>query len=211
MIVVDLRELLGAELYEQVMAKLGDKRLSVVSDGNWIPKQKFDDLNEEKKQYKTQVDELNQQLGALQKQLRDNEGATATIDQLKQQIADKETELAATRKTNAIKLQVLQAGPNDVSDILPHIKADTVTIAEDGSVQGLDEQIKALQESKPYLFKADGPDGTGGKLGNPPRDNKKPGVNNPWAKETFNLTEQGRLLRTDPEQAKLLMEQARQK
>lgn len=209
MIVVDLKELLGVELYEQVTAKLGDKRLGVVSDGTWIPKARFDDLNEERKQYKTQVDELNQQLGALQKQLKDNEGAKATIDQLKQQIADKETELAATRKTNAIKLQVLQAGPNDVADILPHIKADTVTIANDGSIKGLAEQITALQESKPYLFKAQGPDGTGGKLGNPPRDSKKPGVSNPWAKETFNLTEQGRMLRADPEQAKLLMAQAK--
>lgn len=209
---MDLKELLGAELYEQVVSKAGNHRLAIVSDGSWIPKQKFDDLNEEKKQYKAQVDELNQQLDALQKQLKDNEGATQTIEQLKQQIADKEIELAATRKTNAIKLQVLQAGPNDVADILPHIKQDAVTITDDGAITGLEEQLKALKEAKPYLFRQQqGPDGTGGSKGNPPRDKGGPTPKNPWAKETFNLTEQGRILREDPEKAKLLMEEAKQK
>jgi len=33
---------------------------------------------------------------------------------------------------------------------------------------------------------------------------------NPFAKESFNLTEQGNIMRKDPERAKLLMEQARQ-
>lgn len=207
---MDLKKLLGAELYEQVVSKLGDHRLAIVSDGSWIPKQKFDDLNEERKQYKAQVDELNQQLGALQKQLKDNEGAAQTIEQLKQQIADKEAELAATRKQNAIKLQVLQAGPNDVADILPHIKQDAVTITDDGTIAGLEEQLKALKEAKPYLFKQQGPDGTGGSIGNPPKDKSGPTPKNPWSKEHFNLTEQGRILREDPERAKILMEEAKQ-
>lgn len=33
--------------------------------------------------------------------------------------------------------------------------------------------------------------------------------NNPWSKESFNLTEQGRILTEDPERAKLLMQQAK--
>ncbi len=174
---MDLKELLGEELYKQITEKAGDKRLDIVSDGNWIPKVKFDSLNEERKQYKDQVDDLNKQLGSLQKQLKDNEGATATIEQLKQQITDKETELSATRKINAIKLQVIQAGPNDVADILPHIKADSVVVAEDGKVTGLDEQIKALRESKPYLFKQQNPDGTGGSLGGGRKPKNEPSEN----------------------------------
>ena len=61
---MNLKELLGEELYNQLMEKLGDKhKVAIISDGNWIPKEKFDNLNEEKKQYKTQVDDLNRQLG----------------------------------------------------------------------------------------------------------------------------------------------------
>lgn len=171
-----LQQLMEMGLSEEIAKKVLDAHQTAIKD-QFIPKMRFDEVNEEKKQYKTQVDELNQQLGGLQKQLKDNEGATSTIEQLKQQIADKETELATTRKTNAIKLQVLQAGPNDVADIMPHIKADVVTIADDGKVTGLDEQLKALKESKPYLFSTTDPDGTGGSLGNGKKDKTTPADN----------------------------------
>ncbi|MDI6617890.1 MAG: phage scaffolding protein [Clostridiales bacterium] len=163
---MDLKELLGEELYNQLMAKLGDKKIAIVSDGNWIPKEKFDTTNEEKKQYKQQVESLNKQLGELQKTVKDNEEAANTIEALKKQITDKETELNNTRKLSAIKLEVLKANPNDVTDILPHLKQDAINIADDGKITGLEEQIKGLKESKPYLFKEVQPTGTGGSLGN---------------------------------------------
>lgn len=161
-----LQEVLGEELYTQVTGKLGDSKIAIVSDGNWIPKEKFDNLNDEKKQYKEQVDTLNVELGKLQGKLKDNEGATATIEDLKKQITDKETEMKAIRKSNAIRLEVLKANPNDVADILPHLKDDTITIGEDGTITGLKEQLDVLKESKAYLFKEIEPAGTGGSLGN---------------------------------------------
>lgn len=47
--------------------------------------------------------------------------------------------------------------------------------------------------------------------GNPPGkgiDDPGKGIKNPWSKDSFNLTEQGRILREDPELAKLLKSQA---
>lgn len=160
-----LEQILGEELYSKVTDKLGDSKIAIISDGNWIPKAKFDDINTEKNDYKTQVDNLNIQLGKLQKQLEDNDDASKTIKDLQKDIADKEKELEKTRKSNAIKLEVLKANPNDVADILPHLKDDIITIAEDGTITGLNEQIEALKESKAYLFKAEEPQGTGGSLG----------------------------------------------
>jgi len=61
---------------------------------------------------------------------------------------------------------------------------------------GLDDQLKALQQSDPYLF------GDSGKVGggtNPPGAGN-PEVN-PWKKETWNLTMQGKILREDPAKA----------
>lgn len=162
---MDLKEILGEELYIQVQDKLGDKKIDIVSNGQWIPKHKFDDINEEKKQYKEQVDELNQELGKLKKQLEDNQDATKTIEDLQKQIKDKEEEMIKIRKQNAIKLEVLKANPNDVADILPHLKDDTITIAEDGTITGLQEQLENLKENKPYLFKQVEPQGTGGSIG----------------------------------------------
>lgn len=197
-----LEQILGDELYKQVTDKLGDNKIAIVSDGNWIPKDKFDNLNDEKKQYKEQVDTLNVELGKLQGKLKDNEGATETIENLKKQIADKETEMKAIRKSNAIKLEVLKANPNDVADILPHLKEETITIAEDGAITGLKEQLDALKENKAYLFKEIEPSGTGGSMGNGGKS--KTGEKNPWSKEHFNLTEQGRIIRENPELAEQL-------
>ena len=71
-------------------------------------------------------------------------------------------------------------------------------LSADGKVTGLDEQVKALQEGKAFLFKtaaAGGYDPAGGQGG--------AGVN-PFAKDTFNLTEQGKLFKTNPAQAKAM-------
>ncbi len=70
------------------------------------------------------------------------------------------------RKQNAIKLEVLKANPRDVADILPHLKDESITINEDGTVTGLKEQLESLKENKGYLFKETEPTGTGGSLGN---------------------------------------------
>lgn len=53
-----LKEILGEELYSKVNEKLGDKKLAITNDGNWIPKTKFDDVIKEKNNYKKQLEEI---------------------------------------------------------------------------------------------------------------------------------------------------------
>lgn len=73
----------------------------------------------------------------------------------------------------------------------------------------MDDQLKTLREGKPFLFtdpKGGGPQFKGAK----PAEGGAPnpggaGTKNPWSKEHFNLTEQGRLLREQPDLAKQLM------
>ena len=68
---MDLKELLGEELFEQVNEKLGDKhKIDIVNDGRWIPKSKFDDVNEEKNKYKEQIKGLNEELGKLKDKVK---------------------------------------------------------------------------------------------------------------------------------------------
>lgn len=202
-----LQELLGDELFAQVEERVGDKhKIAIVSDGNWIPKGKFDGVNAERQEYKQQVEELNKQLGDLKGKLKDSEAAAEVIDDLKKQIEDKETELAETRKQNAIRLEVLKAKPMDVADILPHIKVDLVAVEGD-TVTGLKEQLETLKEEKPYLFVDEEPEGTGGSKGGGPKPEQEP--LNPWSKEHFNLTLQGKMLREDPERAARLREAAK--
>jgi len=68
---------------------------------------------------------------------------------------------------------------------------------------GIDEQLKALQQSDQYLF------GDSGKVGG---GTNPPGAGgaevNPWKKDTFNLTQQAKILRENPALAARLKAEA---
>ena len=74
-----LKELLGEELYSQVTEKLGDKKI-MVDDGNFIPKSRFDQVNQAKKELEVQLKDRDTQLADLSKNNKDNEVITVHID-----------------------------------------------------------------------------------------------------------------------------------
>ena len=81
---------------------------------------------------------------------------------------------------------------------------DKTKISLDGeNLLGFDEQVAALKESDPYLFgvelKGRVPEGTG----KPPQTPE-----NPWKKETWNLTKQGEITKKDPDLAAKLKAEA---
>ncbi len=79
------------------------------------------------------------------------------------------------------------------------VDKDGKQLTKDGKpVTGLDDVVTTLLEAKPYL-KGQGAGGSTGQVGggtNPPGAGG--GDINPWRKDTFNLTEQGKLLRENP-------------
>lgn len=203
---MDLKELLGEALFNQVNEKLGDKKLAIVNDGNWFPKSKFDEVNEAKKQLESDLKNRDQQLTDLKKSVGDNEDLKKQIEQLqtdnKKKDDDYQTKLKDMAVTTAIKLAV--AGEVYDPDLLLSIlDKSKIEIDENGNIKtGLDDQVKSLRESKAFLFVQ--------KEGDPkfkgvnPVDGKDKGggQKNPWSKEHFNLTEQGKILKSNPELAK---------
>ena len=214
---MDLKELLGEELHNQVFAKLGDKhKIAVVSDGNWIPKDKFNEVNEAKKQAEEALKERDKQLADLKKAAEGNEELRKQIEELqkqnKQAAEQYEAKIRDMAVTTAIKLAV--AGDAHDPDLVATLLDKTkIELDDNGNVKaGLDDQIKALRESKAFLFvqKEDG--GAKFRGAKPPEGSDKgdkSGQKNPWSKEHFNLTEQGRILRENPELAKQLMAAAK--
>ena len=65
----------------------------------------------------------------------------------------------------------------------------------------MDDVLKPLKESAPHLFKTNGQGGYNPAAGGA---GSAGGVTNPWKKESFNLTEQGKILKSDPAQEKQL-------
>lgn len=70
----------------------------------------------------------------------------------------------------------------------------------------IESQISSLKESDPYLFPEED---DGAPIITTPGTGGRQGTKNPFSKEFFNLTEQGRLFKEDPKRAKALQEQAK--
>lgn len=75
--------------------------------------------------------------------------------------------------------------------------------AEEGRLVPLEEGVKLLANTKPGLLKSRGAGGSGYVA------TSSGAVKNPWSKESFNLTEQGKLLRENPALAQSLMQSAK--
>lgn len=154
---MDLKELLGDDLYNQVIEKTGDKhKVAIVSDGNWMPKEKFNEANTARKQAEDTLKERDQQLEQLRKSAGDNETLQADIKKLQDENKAAQEKYAADLKelqlNTALKLSLSGQvhDPDIVAGLLDKTK---IELNEDGSVKaGLEDQVKALSESKAFLF-----------------------------------------------------------
>jgi hypothetical protein len=164
---MDLKELLGEELYAQVMEKAGDKnKLAIVSDGTWFPKAKFDEVNDQKKLYKEQADGFSKSLEDMKKSAVGNEALTQQLEDMKKQIGEKDAQMKDVTLTGHIDRALIQAKAKHTDLLLSKIDKSKVVIGEDGKLTGLDDQIATLQTSYKELFGetvvAGNPPGAGG-------------------------------------------------
>lgn len=225
-----LKELLGEELMKQVQEKLdkaeGNVKL-LLNDGNYLPREKLNEKTEKITQLEGQIEELKGQIKERNDQLEQLKNDSQASEQLKVRITELETQNKKTAEEYEDKIKqqdddykaklekqkfdsALELALRDGKAKNPKaVKAllDTEKIKLDGeSLLGFEDQLKVLRESDPYLFGEDNISGKKPGEGNPlpPDDIKK----NPWSREHFNLTEQGKILRKDPELAKRLQSQA---
>lgn len=174
----------------------------------FIPKHRFDEVNEAKKAAEEQIKERDTQLDTLRKSVKDNEELTNQIKQLQEDnkaAAEKHAaDLRAEQIKGIVERELVASGAKNTKAVKALLTLDNAEL--DGeTVKGLTDQIKKLQESEDSKFLFNTGDGSSKFKGaKPPEGGEKKGngEKNPWSKEHYNLTEQGRLLREDPELAK---------
>jgi hypothetical protein len=144
---------------------------------NAVPKETYNTLSETKKKLEKDIADRDEQLEDLKKV--DAEGLKAKIETLQSENKTSkekyEKELKDLQLTNAIKLAI-NGKVHDEDIVSKLIDKEKVIIGDDGKIVGLDEQINSLKETKGFLFKEEGPEGTGGSLGNGNKGRQDPPV-----------------------------------
>lgn len=162
---MDLKQLLGEELYNQIEAKLEGKKI-MIDDGNFIPKQRFNEVNEAKKELSKQLADRDKQLEDLTVKANGNEELTKELEALKATNAKTVEEYEAKIKANEFNYALDNALSGAKSKNNKALKAlldiDSIKY-QDGKLEGLESQIEALKKDAGYLFDLETtPTNTGG-------------------------------------------------
>lgn len=157
-----------------------------------VPKQ---DYNDKVKELST----ANNTIKDLKKDNADNQELQTKVKNYETEIENLKNAATNTAREYALKDKLKESGVVDVDYIIyKQGGLDKFTFDKDGKPIGVEDILKPMKESSPHLFKkynSGGYDPAGGSGGQ---------MKNPFAKETFNLTEQGKMLREDPAQAREL-------
>lgn len=112
-------------------------------------------LTAERDGLKDQVATNQTELDSLKESAKGNEDLTnqladlqAKLDQAK---SDADARLAEQKKDFAIQLALKEADALDEDIVLGLLDKDTIKVGDDG-LQGFNEQVEKLKESKPFLF-----------------------------------------------------------
>lgn len=196
-----LEELIELGLDEETAKKVLKAYKESIKD-EYIPIARFNEVNEEKKELKEQIEERDTQLKELKVKAAGNEDLTTKISELENlnnaTKEEYETKIAALRKETSIELALKDEKAKNVKAVKALLDLDKVSLDGENLI-GLEEQLKTLKEKESYLF---GIDTLSGRNPNVPGDPVDPEYKkNPFSEEYFNLTEQGKLFREDPEKA----------
>ena len=165
-----LKKILGDDLYKQVEEKVNahnndpankDNQIKIVNleSGEYVSKQKFDSTETELKNTKDLLKTANDTITDLKKNTTDNETLQAKITEhektIKTMEADHKAELAKMKKENAIKDSLRNANAKHEDLLISKFDLEKIIVNDDGTITGLDEQIKQVKESYKDLFEED--------------------------------------------------------
>ncbi len=120
-----------------------NKEIDAEFPKNAVPKTDFNSKVEELKS-------ANETLDSLKKDNKDVEALQNTIKEHETTVTQLQTDLAAERKTHALKEALTKEGVSDVDYML--FKLGEVETDKDGNIIELDNKVKSLKENNPSFF-----------------------------------------------------------
>lgn len=143
----------------------------------YVPRARLNEEVQKKKNAEEALNSVKTELDKLKASAGDSEALRTQIKTLQDDLKDKETkysaEIAEMKTTNAITA-ALGNTARDAELVAGLLDKTKLILGDDGKVTGLDEQIKTIKESRPFLFTDDNgypdvkdggqPSETGGKM-----------------------------------------------
>lgn len=172
---MELKELLGDDLYKQVQAKIDEKnstetdklkhvRYTDLSEGKYVSKEKYDSeldkLNTLITGKDTEIGNANKLIEELKKASKGDEGMQQKISTYETENARLQKELEETKVNSAIKVALLEAHAVDTDYMTYKIKAalkeknEELKLDDEGHIKGWDNMLTDLKTQFPAQFTA---------------------------------------------------------
>lgn len=122
----------------------------------FVPKSRFDEVNEAKKHAEESVKERDKQIEGLKSSAGDADKLKEQINQLQQDNKAKDTahaaEIRQLKIDNAVDSALVAAKAKNLKAVRALLNLEKAELAEDGTVKGLAEQIQGLQSAEDSKF-----------------------------------------------------------
>ena len=157
---MNLKQIIGEELFNQLpeekKKEYAKQDLQDVSEGKYVPKDRFDQVNQQSKDYKEQVSERDRQIESLKNEFKDVDGLKDKVEQLTRDNAkqkeDYENQIKTINFNNALKASLSSYNCKDEDYLMSKIDRNSIKLNSDGTILGLKEQVEAFKQGHEYLF-----------------------------------------------------------
>lgn len=126
---------------------------------NYVSKAQFNEKNDAYKQAKQEIENLTNDISTLSEANKANEALQSQIKELQDAATKREADYNESIKTlkidTAITKALSKSGAMNETILTGLLDRTKIAIGEDNTITGIQEQITALKESDPYLFKQD--------------------------------------------------------
>lgn len=126
---------------------------------NYVSKAQFNEKNDAYKQAKQEIENLTNDISTLSEANKANEALQSQIKELQDAATKREADYNENIKNMKIDTAITKAlsksGAMNETILTGLLDRTKIAIGEDNTITGIQEQIVALKESDPYLFKQD--------------------------------------------------------
>ena len=151
-----IKNKIGEDLYNNVLAKgLKPEDFDLVNDGSWIPKPRFNEVNNKLKATEDKVITYESQIQDYDKLVSTNKELKGNYDSLKEQhtndLAAKDKEILNVSKRFMVESKLRESGAKHTSLLMKDIDLEKITVEND-NLLGMDSILEGLKTNYGDMF-----------------------------------------------------------